>query len=308
MVMPKDLTVREGNFVELRREPIDVLADAKKAAKALTTVIDQKPRKVMIKGQVYLEYEDWQTVAQFYGYTVRTHNAMPVEFGGVKGAKAEADLIDFRTGIIVGGAEAYCMSDEENWGNKPWFQLASMAQTRAGSKAIRNRMAWVVVLAGYSGTPAEEIIQGKVAQREEKEEHWCEAHQTKWFKKGKMKSYAHPLDTGQWCYEHSKDKQTPTGEQKPTPSPEITPDLEQAEQDTKDLWPEQPPEERKEDVIPKTLSELYILMAEAMGWRDTKTARSWLVNKCKIPEDRIIDEPNAVHRLYDEVAPYSQGL
>jgi len=35
--------------------------------------------------------------------------------------------------------------------------LSSMAQTRAGAKALRNRFAWVVVLAGYRPTPAEEM-------------------------------------------------------------------------------------------------------------------------------------------------------
>jgi len=39
----------------------------------------------------------------------------------------------------------------------PQFQLRSMAQTRAGAKALRNALAWVVVLAGYAPTPAEEM-------------------------------------------------------------------------------------------------------------------------------------------------------
>lgn len=41
--------------------------------------------------------------------------------------------------------------------NVPQFQLRSMAQTRAGAKALRNALAWVVVLAGYKPTPAEEM-------------------------------------------------------------------------------------------------------------------------------------------------------
>ncbi len=41
----------------------------------------------------------------------------------------------------------------------PAFQLRSMAQTRAGAKALRNALAWVVVLAGYRPTPAEELPQ-----------------------------------------------------------------------------------------------------------------------------------------------------
>src|SRR3990172_1496455 len=39
----------------------------------------------------------------------------------------------------------------------PLFQLASMAQTRANAKVLRNVLAWVVVLAGYRPTPAEEL-------------------------------------------------------------------------------------------------------------------------------------------------------
>lgn len=39
----------------------------------------------------------------------------------------------------------------------PLFQLASMAQTRACAKALRNVLSWVAVLAGYRPTPAEEL-------------------------------------------------------------------------------------------------------------------------------------------------------
>lgn len=50
-------------------------------------------------------------------------------------------------------------------GAKPLFMLKSMAQTRACVKALRNVLAWVVVLAGFKPTPAEEIIEmGNVAQ------------------------------------------------------------------------------------------------------------------------------------------------
>lgn len=39
----------------------------------------------------------------------------------------------------------------------PMFQLRSMAQTRACAKALRNILAWVVVLAGYKPSVAEEM-------------------------------------------------------------------------------------------------------------------------------------------------------
>ena len=43
-------------------------------------------------------------------------------------------------------------------------------------------------------------------------EHWCEEHQTEFFKKGKMNSYAHPIEgSDKWCYEHSSDKKDNEG-------------------------------------------------------------------------------------------------
>lgn len=144
--------------VVLARPPEVVLEEAHRAASALQRVITGKKKPVIFQGEQYLEFEDWQTVGKFYGLVVRTFEAVPVEIFEVKGAKARAEVIELRTGQVMGGAEAYCMRDEANWKEKPWFQLASMAQTRAGAKALRNVLAWVVVLAGYRPTPAEEVI------------------------------------------------------------------------------------------------------------------------------------------------------
>ena len=39
----------------------------------------------------------------------------------------------------------------------------------------------------------------------DKRAHWCTEHETEFFKRGKMKSYAHPIgDTGEWCHEHKE--------------------------------------------------------------------------------------------------------
>lgn len=43
----------------------------------------------------------------------------------------------------------------------PQFQLRSMAQTRACAKAFRNVLSWVIVLAGYKATPAEELAEAE---------------------------------------------------------------------------------------------------------------------------------------------------
>ncbi len=137
---------------------------ATKVAMTLTRIIEKKPKKVIINNEQYLEYEDWQTVGAPFGISVKTGSAEPIEIEGIKGAKAKAEV--YKDGKIIGGADAYCLRDERNWETKPWFQLASMAQTRAGAKALRNVLSWVVMLAGYRTTPAEEMVEGTITPKE----------------------------------------------------------------------------------------------------------------------------------------------
>jgi hypothetical protein len=66
---------------------------------------------------------------------------------------------------MISAAEAQCTVEEANWKNKELWQLRSMAQTRACAKALRNVLAWIVVLAGYSPTPAEEMNHGQPPPR-----------------------------------------------------------------------------------------------------------------------------------------------
>ncbi len=187
---------------ETHPDPYLMLEGAVRAAKALQSIIRQKRNPVIINNEQYLEFEDWQALAQFFGYTVRTKDAQPVEINGVHGAYARAEVIDLKTGAVIGGAEAYCMRDEPRWADRPWFQLASMAQTRAGAKALRNRLAWVVMLAGYQTTPAEEMTENhEPAEPPPEPEAWCEKHQVpfKRYRKGDDVWYAHKLPEGGFC-------------------------------------------------------------------------------------------------------------
>ncbi len=155
--MGNELEVYEGmKDMIVTRPPTVVLAEAQKAAKALSDIVAKKKRPVIMNGEQYLEFEDWQTVGRFYGVTAKIICTETVDFGDAKGFLAKAVAI--RTdGMEVSAAEAMCLNDEPNWKSKPLFQLRSMAQTRACAKALRNVLAWVVVLAGYKPTPAEEI-------------------------------------------------------------------------------------------------------------------------------------------------------
>lgn len=167
----------------LQRAPEEVLAEASKAAKALKALIDAKPKKVVINGQTFLQYEDWLTVARFYGISPVARATNYIERGRARGYECHAEAILVSTGQVIGAAQAECLDDEDRWDTRPsyeWrngqrvkvgeekvplFQLRSMAQTRAESKVLASILRWVVVLAGYSGTPAEEMVQDKNSGR-----------------------------------------------------------------------------------------------------------------------------------------------
>lgn len=165
-ILPEDFKTVEPPTTALTSLPLQlsyppqaILVEAQKAAQALNDVISKKSKPVRFNGEQYLEFEDWQTVARFYGVAVKVTETKPVDFGNAHGFEARAVAIHVESGREISAADSMCLSDERNWSNKPLFQLRSMAQTRACAKALRNIFAWVVVLAGYKPTPAEEMAE-----------------------------------------------------------------------------------------------------------------------------------------------------
>src|SRR5262245_11589194 len=163
----------------VQRVPAAVIQEGHKAAKALKDIVDSKPQKVILNGKQYLVFEDWQTLGRFYNVTAKVVASTFVQYGDVRGFEARAVAVR-SDGVEISAAEAACLSDEPRWRSRPvyeWsdgpdgkrvrtkvgdelvplFQLKSMAQTRACAKVLRTVLAWVVVLAGYEPTPAEEM-------------------------------------------------------------------------------------------------------------------------------------------------------
>lgn len=139
------------------RRPAEVIAQAREASIQLKKVVEQAKLVVRIGPSEHLQFEAWQTLGQFYGVTAKVEGTTRLaEDGTFYGYEASALVL--RNSEVISRAEAMCCVDEDNWKKKPRFQLRSMAQTRACAKALRNVLAWIVVLAGYKATPAEEMI------------------------------------------------------------------------------------------------------------------------------------------------------
>ena len=136
--------------------PQAIVDAAVEKAKVLKTLVGQANLTVKIGNSQHLKFEAWQTLGRFdrvtaaVGWTKPLHNRA----NDIIGYEARAET--FQDGQMISAAEAQCTIDEANWKNKELWQLRSMAQTRACAKALRNVLAWIVVLAGYEATPAEE--------------------------------------------------------------------------------------------------------------------------------------------------------
>jgi hypothetical protein len=139
-------------------------------AKVLQDVVKQAGLSKNFGGKKdHLFYEAWQTIGQFFNATPVTEWTHPIMEGDtIFGYEARVNVVN-ADGRVIASAESCCLKDEPNWKTKPLYALRSMAQTRTAGKALRSVFAWVAVLAGYSATPAEEMM-SEWSQKSESQE------------------------------------------------------------------------------------------------------------------------------------------
>lgn len=134
--------------------PSALVAGATDMAKALAAVIDRQVLYSTISGRKFVRVEGWTTLAMMMGCMPRERSVVRLEDGGYE---ATVDLIRASDGLVLTSASAECGSDESTWASRPRYARRSMAITRATSKACRIAFSWVMALAGYEVTPAEEM-------------------------------------------------------------------------------------------------------------------------------------------------------
>lgn len=134
-------------------------------AKALAPVIEESHLFVQIGSKRHVLFEGWTTLGALcgplLGETVSAVVAWTRPIDG--GFEARVEAITY-SGRVVGAAEGQCTRAEERWKSADDYAIRSMAQTRAGSKAMRMPLGWIMQLAGFEGTPAEEMDGVKPAQ------------------------------------------------------------------------------------------------------------------------------------------------
>lgn len=190
-------------------------------AKRLKHVIDEQHLFVEVKGKKHIIAEGWATMVALDHAGYESPADMIRELKNAKGETEGylATTYIMKNGVRVAGASQACYYDDppcrgKEGGSKDRAAI-STAQTWAGVKAGRMHYGWIVVMAGYAATPAEEMTNDKV-EEQDKSAHWCQVHQTNWFKRGRMSGFAHKIEgIEEWCNELTI---TPTEGQKHLPS------------------------------------------------------------------------------------------
>jgi hypothetical protein len=149
------------NELEIRVEqsplPIDIQRGAA-IARQLRDYLRQARMTVRLpRGGEHVRIEGWQVLCHMCNLPLPSIVAMRRE------DRADGNYVYVAEALLAYGGREYraygvCSSDEANWRGKPEFQLASMAQTRACGKVLRLLLGWIVTLAGYEPTPAEEMV------------------------------------------------------------------------------------------------------------------------------------------------------
>jgi len=119
-----------------------------------------------IKGKNYVNVEGWQIAGSFTGSYPIVEKVEDLSNGITYKYRAEVSLRDAETGNVVGYGVAICSNKEAGKKNFDEYAVASMAQTRAIGKAYRMKIGWLLKVAGYETTPAEEMDTVKAKEAE----------------------------------------------------------------------------------------------------------------------------------------------
>ena len=134
--------------------PEEVLAIASKIATTLKDVIDTRKLYIKIHGKAYVQVEGWTTLGALLGVLPR-ELSVEEQDGDIV---ATVELIRASDQQVVGRGSAMVGMDEPTWQKRPAYARRSMAVTRATGKAYRLAFSWIMNLAGYEVTPAEEMM------------------------------------------------------------------------------------------------------------------------------------------------------
>ena len=135
-------------------DPAAIKQEALRIAAEWAPLVSERRLSTNIGRSRYVLLEGWTLLAAMAGCSPIVQWVKPTPDGD--GYIARVEVFD-REGRLVSAAEAMCEHAEGHWAKRDNHALWSMCQTRAISKALRNKLGFVITLEGYEATPAEEM-------------------------------------------------------------------------------------------------------------------------------------------------------
>lgn len=206
---------------EVALQQYDINAPEKMVAmsKVLKEYVVKNKLYSNIKGKNYVHVEGWQFAGGLMGLFSKVSEVENLSSSSEYKWKATAEIINTKTNVVMATGFALCSSKEGSKKSFDEYAILSMAQTRAIGKGYRNLVGWVMKLAGYEGTPSEEMHKvGEIPREpqessgEEKQEHPIEDHVCQTLAKGGCgrditaaeAAYSKKLYGRELCREHQK--------------------------------------------------------------------------------------------------------
>lgn len=145
-------------------KPGDVITVATSVATPLAKLIDEKKLFKIISGKKFVYVEGWSTMGAMLGVVPR--HVPELSKRKDDGEYEEAvELVRVSDGMVVGRAAHICGGETDRvWKPRAEYARKSMAVTRATGKAFRLAFSWIMTLAGYAATPAEEMDEAEAEQ------------------------------------------------------------------------------------------------------------------------------------------------
>jgi hypothetical protein len=144
----------KNNLVKREEFNINTPYKAKQMANVLAKHITDNRLSANIAGHDYVMVEGWQFAGGLMGLfpqITEVKEIAPMKW------MATAQIVNIKTEKIVSTGYAICSKEEAKKRGFDEYAILSMAQTRAIGKAYRNYIGWIIKMAGYEATPAEEI-------------------------------------------------------------------------------------------------------------------------------------------------------
>lgn len=146
---------------------LDKPAQLAQLAVNLKSHIEKQQLFTIIQGKKYVHVDGWQYGGSLLGLHAVIREVQKVSLDpAIHKYLAVAEIRQLATGNVVSVGMALCSKEEPKKRTFDEYSVMSMAQTRAIGKAYRNLIGWIMKMANYEATPAEEMDEFSKSKKE----------------------------------------------------------------------------------------------------------------------------------------------